>query len=265
MGNALLIQFPQLRFDRRLIPFISTEEEARRVVEALDRAVTAAADTEPPRSPSRPWSVRRSARSSDHDVPDDRLLRQRSPDGRVGPGRAAAGIVGRLHGPGTCSATPPGWRPSSTRSSTTTGRACGRWTRRRSSSSRRRRAEDAHHDVPGPGSTVVVANYPLVEEDLETTDLPRPIARPAGPGDRAGGHAGAAVGGASAASPNGGTPRSKQCTDRYLRRAEATYAANRASGDQLDDQVGRGDVDPHPPDVARAEKMSGLRRDTVTT
>ena len=38
MWNALLIQFPQLRFERRLIPFISTPEEARRVVEVLDRA-----------------------------------------------------------------------------------------------------------------------------------------------------------------------------------------------------------------------------------
>ena len=38
MGNALLIQFPQLRFERRLFPFISTPEEARRVVEVLDRA-----------------------------------------------------------------------------------------------------------------------------------------------------------------------------------------------------------------------------------
>ncbi len=33
MGNALLIQFPDLRFERRLIPFISTIEEARRVVD----------------------------------------------------------------------------------------------------------------------------------------------------------------------------------------------------------------------------------------
>ena len=32
MGNALLIQFPNRRFDRRLIPFISTVEEARLVV-----------------------------------------------------------------------------------------------------------------------------------------------------------------------------------------------------------------------------------------
>jgi regulator of PEP synthase PpsR (kinase-PPPase family) len=38
MGNALLIQFPNLRFERRLIPFISTMEEARRVVAILDAA-----------------------------------------------------------------------------------------------------------------------------------------------------------------------------------------------------------------------------------
>jgi [pyruvate, water dikinase]-phosphate phosphotransferase / [pyruvate, water dikinase] kinase len=38
MGNAVLIQFPDLRFDRRLIPFISSVEEARRVVAILDAA-----------------------------------------------------------------------------------------------------------------------------------------------------------------------------------------------------------------------------------
>ncbi|MEO5744179.1 MAG: pyruvate, phosphate dikinase/phosphoenolpyruvate synthase regulator [Terracoccus sp.] len=38
MGNALLIQFPQLHFERRLIPFIVTAAEARRVVAVLDAA-----------------------------------------------------------------------------------------------------------------------------------------------------------------------------------------------------------------------------------
>jgi [pyruvate, water dikinase]-phosphate phosphotransferase / [pyruvate, water dikinase] kinase len=38
MGNALLIQFPERRFERRLIPFISSVEEARRVVAILDAA-----------------------------------------------------------------------------------------------------------------------------------------------------------------------------------------------------------------------------------
>ena len=39
MGNALLIQFPDLRFDRTLIPFINSVEEARDVVALLDEAM----------------------------------------------------------------------------------------------------------------------------------------------------------------------------------------------------------------------------------
>jgi len=39
MGNALLIQFPDLVFERTLIPFISSVEEARRVVAVLDAAM----------------------------------------------------------------------------------------------------------------------------------------------------------------------------------------------------------------------------------
>jgi hypothetical protein len=39
MGNALLLQFPGLVFDRTLIPFITTVEEARRAVAVLDAAM----------------------------------------------------------------------------------------------------------------------------------------------------------------------------------------------------------------------------------
>lgn len=39
MGNALLIQFPDVRFERTTIPFISTREEAQRVVAILDEAM----------------------------------------------------------------------------------------------------------------------------------------------------------------------------------------------------------------------------------
>lgn len=39
MGNALLIQFPDKRFERTLIPFIHTVEDARRVVAQLDEAM----------------------------------------------------------------------------------------------------------------------------------------------------------------------------------------------------------------------------------
>ncbi len=38
MGNALLLQFPGLHFDRHTIPFITTVHEARRVVAILDAA-----------------------------------------------------------------------------------------------------------------------------------------------------------------------------------------------------------------------------------
>ena len=36
MGNALLIQFPDMRFERTLFPFITTVEEAQRIVALLD-------------------------------------------------------------------------------------------------------------------------------------------------------------------------------------------------------------------------------------
>ena len=41
MGNALLIQFPDVRFERTLIPFISSIEEAREVVARLDAVLVA--------------------------------------------------------------------------------------------------------------------------------------------------------------------------------------------------------------------------------
>jgi regulator of PEP synthase PpsR (kinase-PPPase family) len=39
MGNSILIQFPYLRFERQLIPFITSVEEARKVVAVLDAAM----------------------------------------------------------------------------------------------------------------------------------------------------------------------------------------------------------------------------------
>ena len=41
MGNALLLQFPDLHFDRTLIPFIATVEQARQVVASLDATLDA--------------------------------------------------------------------------------------------------------------------------------------------------------------------------------------------------------------------------------
>src|SRR4051812_6919434 len=39
MGNALLIQFPELQFERTVIPFIATVAQARDVVAQLDDAM----------------------------------------------------------------------------------------------------------------------------------------------------------------------------------------------------------------------------------
>ena len=38
MGNALLLQFPDLKFERSTIPFISGVDHAREVVATLDEA-----------------------------------------------------------------------------------------------------------------------------------------------------------------------------------------------------------------------------------
>ncbi len=45
MGNALLIQFPDLRFERTVVPFISSAEEARDVVARLDAVLDAGGPT----------------------------------------------------------------------------------------------------------------------------------------------------------------------------------------------------------------------------
>ncbi len=45
MGNALLIQFPHVLFERTLIPFISSVEEARQVVARLDAVLDSSART----------------------------------------------------------------------------------------------------------------------------------------------------------------------------------------------------------------------------
>ena len=47
MGNALLIQFPDVRFERRLIPFITSVAEARRWHKFGFRAVAPPIGTSP--------------------------------------------------------------------------------------------------------------------------------------------------------------------------------------------------------------------------
>ena len=128
MGNALLIQFPDVRFERTLIPFISSVEEAREVVARLDKVLD-----ESPRTPL----VFTTAASDEVRL---ELLKTRCPvidffDLHM---ERVESIL-ETHGvhdwpPGctasaTSSATTAGCRRSSTPSSTTTGRACAAWRR----------------------------------------------------------------------------------------------------------------------------------------
>ena len=97
MGNALLIQFPDLRFERRLIPFISTVEEARRVVAILDEAMD---------GPVTPLAFTTAAvdeirlELDKHPLPVDRLLRDAHGAGGVHPRAAGDHVARPLHGVG---------------------------------------------------------------------------------------------------------------------------------------------------------------------
>ena len=170
MGNALLIQFPDLHFDRTLFPFITTVEEARRVVAILDEAMdgpvtplvfTTAADD----------VIRQElagTRAPVIDFFDIHMSRVEEVLGRRGLHEAA-----RLHGVGDI-------RSYNTRM------AAVEFTIEHDDGQSVRALEKADVILIAPsrcGKTptsmylalqhgLFVANYPLVDEDLERTELP---------------------------------------------------------------------------------------------
>ena len=149
MGNALLIQFPDLHFERRLIPFITSVEEARRVVAILD----AAADGPVTPLAFSTTAVTRSGTSCTSPLPADRLLRPAHRAGRVDPrgqgdagGRPAA--RGRRH---QALQHPDGRgrvRDRARRRPEPAGARQGRRHPARAVALR----QDADHDVPGPAA-----------------------------------------------------------------------------------------------------------------
>lgn len=177
MGNALLIQFPELVFDRTLIPFISTVEQARDVVAQLDRAMDDVADGHP-----QPLvfctAVVDEVRAT--------LLATRAPVidlfgthmARVEELLGANGLreARRLHGVGDV-------RRYNDRMAAVefaiehddgqTFRAIERADVILLAPSRCGKTPTAMYLALQHG--LFVANYPLVDEDLETTDLPRPV------------------------------------------------------------------------------------------
>ena len=173
MGNALLIQFPELRFERRLIPFITTVAEARRVVAVLDQAMD---------GPVTPLAFSTTAVTEIR----DELHRSRCPlidffdlhMARVESilGTAGLRVAARLHGLGDVQRY-------------NARMAAIEYAIEHDDGQSLRALDKADVILLAPsrcGKTpttmylalqhgVFVANYPLVPEDLETDELPRPV------------------------------------------------------------------------------------------
>ena len=173
MGNALLLQFPDQVFERTLIPFISTVEEARGVVATLDEAMdgpvtplafTTAAD-------ERVRQELRRTRAPLIDFFEMHMSRVEEILGQRGVREPA-----RLHGVGDVQ------RYNSRM-------AAVEFTIEHDDGQSVRALEKADVILLAPsrcGKTptsmylalqhgLFVANYPLVDEDLESHDLPRPV------------------------------------------------------------------------------------------
>jgi [pyruvate, water dikinase]-phosphate phosphotransferase / [pyruvate, water dikinase] kinase len=175
MGNALLIQFPDLRFERHLIPFITTVEEVRRVVAVLDAAMA---------GPVTPLAFTTTAVTEIR----DELHRSTCPlidffDLHMSRVEAALGVPGqrvaaRLHGMGDVKRY-------------NARMAAVEYAIEHDDGQSLRALDKADVILLAPsrcGKTpttmylalqhgVFVANYPLVPEDLEFTDLPRPVGK----------------------------------------------------------------------------------------
>ena len=242
MGNALLIQFPFLRFDRRLIPFINSLEEARKVVAILDAAMdgpvtplaftTAAVD-----------EIRIELHRSRCPIIDFFELHMAQVESIL----QARGerVVSQLHGVGDIKRY-------------NARMAAVEYAIEHDDGQSLRALDKADVILVAPsrcGKTpttmylalqhgIFVANYPLVEEDLDQTQLPRPIQALS---DRCYGIV---------------TTPARLRQVRQERRPNSTYASleqcmwelRRAvccphhAHHQLLHEVGRGDVDSHPAD-----------------
>src|SRR3954471_16643458 len=173
MGNALLIQFPDVSFERTLIPFISTIEQAREVVSQLNEAMA---------GPVIPLVFSTAA----VDEVREALLKTRAPVidffgihmSRVEAQLGARGLheARRLHGVGDI-------RRYNNRMAAIefaiehddglSPRGLDRAEVVLLAPSRCGKTPTAMYLALQHG--LFVANYPLVDEDLETTDLPRPV------------------------------------------------------------------------------------------
>ncbi|MEO7062023.1 MAG: pyruvate, phosphate dikinase/phosphoenolpyruvate synthase regulator [Lapillicoccus sp.] len=173
MGNALLIQFPQLRFDRTLIPFITTPDEARRVVALIDEvadgpvtpiAFTTAATDE----------IRKVLLTSRCPMIDFFELHMKRVESILGV--QAARVAAQLHGVGDVkryNARMAAIEYSIEHDDGQSVRAMDRADVVLIAPSRCGKTPTTMYLALQHG--LFVANYPLVDEDLEATELPRPV------------------------------------------------------------------------------------------
>jgi len=172
MGNALLLQFSDLAIERRLVPFITTVQDARRIVGILDDAArsgpvlcfSTAADDE----------VRLELRRTTCpviDLFDLHMQRVESILGRPGMRRAA-----RLHGMGDVkryNARMAAVEYALEHDDGQSSRALDKADIILLAPSRCGKTPTAMYLALQHG--LLVANYPLVEEDLVGTELPGPV------------------------------------------------------------------------------------------
>jgi len=175
MGNALLIQFPELRFERRLIPFISSVEEARRVVAILD-AAAAGPVTPLAFSTTAVEEVRQELLRSKCPLIDFFGMHMESVESILG--AKGVRVAARLHGMGDVKRY-------------NARMAAVEYAIEHDDGQSMRALDKADVILLAPsrcGKTpttmylalqhgIFVANYPLVDEDFETAELPRPVRR----------------------------------------------------------------------------------------
>jgi [pyruvate, water dikinase]-phosphate phosphotransferase / [pyruvate, water dikinase] kinase len=173
MGNALLIQFPDMHFERRLIPFISSVEEARKVVEILD-AAAAGPVTPLAFSTTALTEIREELHKSVCPLIDFFDLHMSRVEAILGV--TGMRVAARLHGMGDVQRYNQRMQAVEYAIEHDDGQSM-------------RALDKADVILLGPsrcGKTpttmylalqhgVFVANYPLVEEDFDSRDLPRPV------------------------------------------------------------------------------------------
>lgn len=174
MGNAMLIQFPDLRFERVVIPFISSVEEARAVVDRVDRTLDAGSRTPLVFSTAASDEVRAELQRTRCPMIDFFDLHLK----RVEEILETRGVrlAARLHGVGDIQRYNSRMQAIEYAIEHDDGQSV-------------RSLEKADVILVAPsrcGKTptsmylalqhgLFVANYPIVEEDLEVTELPRPV------------------------------------------------------------------------------------------